>query len=152
MKEIFIRCTTHALNDQQRYHLYELSVLIYFHVSCSKHLWATFGNFFPKLPDCTGKERWLFRRAGGMADEHKDKVASLSCRARRGLMCVNRKPSCPAWMLIQQVVKESCRLTDKGAVRRGQADMDSQSTPALVRCLHGLTRRLPVLSFPLSRG
>lgn len=48
-----------------------------------------------------------------------------------GLMCVNRKPSCPAWVLIQQAVKESCRLTDKGAVRRGQADMDSQSTRRL---------------------
>lgn len=46
-------------------------------------------------------------------------------------MCVNRRPSCPAWVLIQQAVKESCRLTDKGAVRRGQADMDSQSTRRL---------------------
>ncbi len=135
--------------------IFQFNTLTHFNIppsSYSKDINATFPNFLSAQEESCSSGG----RAGGRYDvlhTQAGRRGSVSfVLGAEGLMCVNREPSCPAWVLIQQAVKESCRLTDKGAVRWGQADMDSQSSSALVRCLRGLTPKLPVLSLPLSRG
>lgn len=58
---------------------------------------------------------------------HVRMFACVSCiwagRQRLGGSArVNRKPPCPAEVLIQPPVRERCRLIDKGGLSEGQSD------------------------------